>query len=56
MPAHRPLLETVNYMNARGFVPFDFSGFTRPNGRDLVQVDMLFVPNGSALRPEFFTF
>jgi hypothetical protein len=35
---------------------FDINGFVRPNGTDLVQVDMLFVKKSSALRPDFFRF
>ena len=49
-------LETVAYMDERGFVPLDYSGFTRPNGRDLVQVDVVFTKRESALRPNYFTF
>lgn len=48
-------IETISYMNDRGFVPLDYSGFTRPNGRDLVQVDILFTKFDSSLRPNFFT-
>jgi FkbM family methyltransferase len=49
-------LKTISYMDERGFVPLDFSGFTRPNGRDLVQVDILFANVNSPLRPRSFTF
>lgn len=49
-------LEVIRYMDARGFVPFDIAGATRPNHVDLVQVDLLFVPRLSALRPRFFEF
>jgi FkbM family methyltransferase len=48
--------ETVTAMKRRGFVPYDFSGFSRPNGVDLVQVDIVFVREDSALRPTFFKF
>lgn len=49
-------LETISYMDKRDFVPLDFSGFSRPNGRDLVQVDIIFTKRVSALRPSFFNF
>jgi FkbM family methyltransferase len=49
-------LQVISYMDERGFVPLDFSGFTRPNGRDLVQVDILFTKRDAPLRPTFFTF
>jgi FkbM family methyltransferase len=49
-------LEVMSYMNDRGFVPYDFSGFTRPNGVDLVQVDVVFVRDNSPLRSDFFVF
>ncbi|MGX7953622.1 FkbM family methyltransferase [Tsuneonella sp. HG249] len=49
-------LKTIAYMDDRGFVPLDFSGFTRPNGRDLVQVDILFTKRASSWRPNFFQF
>lgn len=49
-------LQTVSTMKQKGFIPYDFSGFSRPNGLDLVQVDILFVREDSALRPTFFDF
>lgn len=49
-------LETIAFMDERGFVPFDFGGKVRPNGVDLVQVDVLFVPRGSSLRADYFHF
>ena len=48
--------ETVTAMKQLGFVPYDFSGFSRPNGLDLVQADILFVREDSRLRPKFFSF
>ena len=48
--------ETLTYMKNLGFVPYDFSGFTRPNGIDLVQVDIIFVRENSPMRPAFFVF
>lgn len=50
------LLDVVSYMDERGFAPFEVSGFSRPNGRDLVQIDLLFTRRDSRLRPEFFHF
>lgn len=49
-------LEVIEYMDARDFVPFDISGSSRPNGVDLVQVDLLFARRGSARRPSYFEF
>lgn len=49
-------LEVVSYMDARKFVPFDISGYSRPNGIDLAQIDMLFVRADSPLRRTFFEF
>lgn len=48
--------EVLSYMEERDFVPLDVSGFSRPNGVDLVQIDMLFVRGNSALRPTFIQF
>ena len=49
-------LEVVSYMDGKGFVPLDVSGFSRPNGVDLVQIDMLFARRDSPLRPQFIEF
>jgi FkbM family methyltransferase len=49
-------LEVIEYLDQRGFVPFDIAGMIRPTGAELVQVDMLFVPAGSPLRPKHFVF
>ena len=49
-------LEVIGYMNERQLVPYDFSGWSRPNGVDLVQVDIMFVPAGSPLRTRYFEF
>ena len=48
--------EVLSYMNDRDFVPLEVSGFSRPNGVDLVQIDMLFVRRDSSLRPTFIEF
>jgi FkbM family methyltransferase len=50
------VLETVTFMKQIGFVPYDFSGFTRPNGVDLVQVDIIFARQDSPLRRQTFVF
>lgn len=50
------LLDVLEYMDERGFVPLDISGFSRPNGVDLVQIDILFAPRTSDLRPQFISF
>lgn len=51
-----PLLpEVVAFMNQRGFLPIEVSGFSRPR-EELVQIDMLFAREGSALRPTSFGF
>jgi FkbM family methyltransferase len=50
------LLEVIRYMDEREFVPIDVSGFSRPNGVDLVQMDFLFVRRNSPLRPSFIQF
>jgi FkbM family methyltransferase len=49
-------LQVIQYMDQRGFVPFDIAGMIRPTGAELVQVDLLFVPTGSPLRPTRFLF
>lgn len=49
------ILDVIQYMDARDFVPFDISGESRPMGH-LVQVDMLFTPRSSDLRPSFINF
>lgn len=50
------MLQVMTEMDTLGFAPFDVSGFSRPNGVDLVQLDMIFVPKDSRLRPGFFNF
>lgn len=49
-------LEVIQYMDDRGFVPYDVAGFSRPTGVDLAQVDVLFVDRESPLRVERFEF
>jgi hypothetical protein len=46
----------ISFMEAKGFVMFDIAGFVRPNGVDLVQLDVIFVRKTSRLRPDFFRF
>jgi FkbM family methyltransferase len=50
------LLEIILFMNERDFIPIDVSGFSRPNGIDLVQADFLFVRRDSTIRPDFIWF
>lgn len=50
------ILDVLEYMDERGFVPLDISGFSRPNGVDLVQIDVLFARRTSELRPQFISF
>jgi FkbM family methyltransferase len=49
-------LEVVTFMDERGYVPLDVSGFSRPNLVDLVQIDLLFARKESALRPDRISF
>lgn len=49
-------LEVLTYMAQNDFAPLDISGFSRPNGVDLAQIDLLFARSGSKLRTRFFTF
>lgn len=52
--AGAPLLpEVIEWMTQRGWWPTDISGFSRPRDR-LVQIDMLFAPKESRLRPTSF--
>ena len=50
------MLEVMNFMDAHDFVPYDFCGFSRPTGGDLIQIDILFAPRRSNLRPTHFEF
>jgi FkbM family methyltransferase len=47
-------IDVMNFMDAADFVPFDISGFVRPDKISLAQVDILFVRNVSPLRRKFF--
>ncbi len=49
-------LDVISYMDNLDWVPLDISGFSRPNGVDLVQVDIIFVKRDSPLRPTFINF
>ena len=54
--AGAPLLpEVTGWMAEHGWLPIEVSGFSRPR-EHLVQIDLLFAPEGSPLRPEFFRF
>lgn len=50
------IVDLLVQMKAWGFVPFDFAGFIRPNGVDLVQTDIIFVREESGLRTKRFVF
>jgi len=50
------LLDVMRFMAERDFVPIDVSGFSRPNGIDLVQADFIFVRRNSPLRSNFIRF
>lgn len=54
--AGAPLLpEVARWMAEREWFPIEVSGFSRPRDQ-LVQVDLLFAPEPSPLRPHFFNF
>jgi len=54
--AGAPLLpEIVRWMADRNWLPIEVSGFSRPR-EELVQIDLLFAPEPSALRPQYFRF
>lgn len=54
--AGAPLLpEVTGWMADHGWLPIEVSGFSRPR-EHLVQIDLLFAPEGSPLRPEYFRF
>ena len=51
-----PLLpEVVGWMAEHGRLPIEVSGFSRPR-EHLVQIDLLFAPEDSPLRPRYFEF
>lgn len=45
--------EVVAFMEERDFAPVDIAGFIRIKGM-LIQIDIVFAPTRSSLRPEFF--
>ncbi len=54
--AGAPLLpEVAGWMAERNWFPIEVSGFSRPRN-ELVQIDLLFAPEPSALRPRYFRF
>jgi FkbM family methyltransferase len=54
--AGAPLLpEVTAWMAERGWLPIEVSGFSRPRDQ-LVQIDLLFAPEPSPLRPHYFHF
>ena len=48
--------ELIAFMDKRGFAIFDIAGFVRPNGKDLAQIDIIFVRKQSNLRSDRFYF
>ena len=48
--------EVIAFMDAQGFAFFDVAGFVRPDGDNLVQIDVIFVAKVSRLRPDRFQF
>ncbi len=50
------LQEIIAFMAERNFAVYDVTGFVRPFGGHLVQVDLLFVRSSSKLRPDRFAF
>jgi FkbM family methyltransferase len=46
----------INFMDERGFAIYDVASFIRPNRKDLVQIDIIFVRKDSSLRPTSFNF
>jgi FkbM family methyltransferase len=44
--------EVIAFMDKCGFAMFDIAGFIRPNGKDLVQIDIIFVRKESKLRSD----
>ena len=48
--------EVITFMDKQGFAIYDIAGFIRPNGKDLVQLDVIFVRKTSNLRPNSFRF
>ena len=48
--------QVIAFMDDRGFAIFDIAGFVRPNGEDLVQMDVIFVRKDLAMRHDFFQY
>jgi FkbM family methyltransferase len=48
--------EVISYLDEAGFAIFDVIDFVRPADRHLVQMDLLFVREGSRLRPVEFVY
>jgi hypothetical protein len=42
--------ELITFMDAQGFTIYDIGGFVRPDGSNLVQIDVIFVTKASRLR------
>lgn len=48
--------QVVGFMDQHGFAILDIAGFVRPNGVDLVQLDLVFARKDSRLRRDFFCY
>jgi FkbM family methyltransferase len=48
--------DVVAFMDRNGFALFDVAGFVRPNGTDLVQLDLIFARKDSSLRRDYFKY
>jgi FkbM family methyltransferase len=48
--------DLIAFMDKCGFAIFDIANFIRPNGKDLVQIDIIFVRKDSKLRSDRFYF
>jgi len=46
--------EVIAFMDGQGFAMFDIGGYVRPNGVNLVQLDIIFARKNSRLRPDYF--
>jgi FkbM family methyltransferase len=49
------IADVIAWMKQQGWMATELSGFSRPRDR-LVQIDMLFAPADSSLRPRYFEF
>jgi hypothetical protein len=49
-------VDLIKFMDENDFAIFDVAGFIRPNGTDLVQIDLVFVRKTSKMRRDFFNY